>query len=135
MIFNAYYDELSDKKLLKCEITQIVDGLPLAEVSLCNIREETDADKRALKTIGELHLVDYYCGYVNKDLGTEVAQLQDDLQTNRRKYDNANSFWDERKNTYASYLNNINKYTEERILLYEAFTTSPVFDAWIVQNI
>lgn len=135
LIFNAYFDKLSQKKLLKCEIDRVVNGLPLAKVSTCTIVNPNDADIRALKTIEELHLTNYYADYVNKDLATEVSQLIDDYSVKRSDYDNPGEFWNGRRNTYAVYLANPLKYTEERLLLYEALTSSPVFDSWIVANL
>lgn len=135
LIFNAYFDELSQKKLLKCEINQILNGLPLAEVSTCTIANPDDVDKRALKTIEELNLTTYYTNYVNKDLATEVCQMQDDYSIKRGAINNSREFWADRRNTYAVYLTNPSKYTEERILLYEALISSPVFDTWIIANL
>lgn len=135
MIFNAYFDELPQQKILSCSISRIVNDFPLAEVSFCNLNNPIDADIRAKKTIGELELIDFYNDVVNKDLGTTIAHIQDEYSMQQGRYNDSAAFWNDRKMIFATYLNNPQKYTEEQLLLYEALTNSPVFDAWIVLNI
>lgn len=135
MIFNAYFDELPQQKILSCSISRIVNDFPLAEVSFCNLNNPIDADIRAKKTVEELELIDFYNDVVNKDLGTTIAHIQDEYSMQQGRYSDSAAFWNDRKMIFATYLNNPQKYTEEQLLLYEALTNSPVFDAWIVLNI
>ena len=129
IVFNAYYDKLSGKELLVCDVNSIVNGIPIAKiVENTSIRHNPES-LRELSTLKNLTIDRMYERKVNEMLQTQCRLAVEQSRLLVEKGEDIDKAWDFLRKSYINMLNGpldvISKFT------YKGLANSTVMKAWL----
>lgn len=133
IVFNSYYDQLSGKEVLLCQISKIINGYPFAEIIENNSVVHNADSKRELSTYKELGIMGRYQTRVNELLRQECIRLT--IEAKRRKLDGQKitDIWSNEKSLYSECLAS-NNMDMMNTFLYNALLASPILENWLDKN-
>lgn len=133
LIFNAYFDSLSGLEVLICDINQIIDGFPNANIKENPIISHTPMSQLEYSTYLKLGIIDRYIDQINTRLRNECVTK---LLVIKKMKDSGMSFdeiWAFIISIYKDSLSDPNLDLLQKFL-YKGIITSTVVKQWFVNN-
>lgn len=133
IVFNSYYDKLSGKEILICQINQEVNGFPYAEIKENTSIVHNSDSKRELSTYKELGIMATYETRINGRLQQECVRLQVEASIKKKEGLSIVDIWNREKSLYSECLAT-NRMDILSTFLYKALLSSPIMGHWLDKN-